>query len=75
MPTDFDWIFERDPYGRERSKEEALAVRHSHPTTGSRLSPEARKRSSQPVPHANGKGEDVTVQEMIEAHPQPTSRI
>ena len=75
MPTDFDWIFERDPYWRERSKEEALAVRHSHPTSGSRPSSQARRRSSQPGPKSNGEGEEVTVQEVIEAHPQPTSGI
>jgi hypothetical protein len=26
MPSDFDWIFKRDPFWRERPKEEALAV-------------------------------------------------
>ena len=32
MPSDFDWIFKRDPFWRERPKEEALAVRRSQPT-------------------------------------------
>ena len=32
MPTDFDWIFMRDPYWRERPKEEQLAIPRSHPT-------------------------------------------
>ena len=32
MPNDFDWIFKRDPFCREQPKEEALAVRRSHPT-------------------------------------------
>ena len=47
MPTDFDWIFERDPYSQERSKAEAPAK-------------------------SNGKGEEVAIHEVIEAHPQPT---
>ena len=32
MPSDFDWIFKRDPFWRERPKEEAPAVRRSQPT-------------------------------------------
>jgi hypothetical protein len=32
MPSDFDWIFKRDPFWRERPKEEAPAVRRSHST-------------------------------------------
>jgi hypothetical protein len=32
MPSDFDWIFRRDPFWRERPKEEAPAVRRSQPT-------------------------------------------
>jgi hypothetical protein len=32
MPNNFDWIFKRDPFWRERPKEEALAVRRSNPT-------------------------------------------
>ena len=68
MPTDFDWIFERDPFGRERSKEEALALRQSYSTIGSRPSSRARRRSIQPGPKPNGKGEAVTAQEVIEAH-------
>jgi hypothetical protein len=32
MPSDFDWILKRDPFWRELRKEEALAVRPSHPT-------------------------------------------
>lgn len=26
MPTDFDWIFKRDPYWRERPKKEPPAI-------------------------------------------------
>jgi hypothetical protein len=32
MPSDFDWIFKRDPYWRERSKEDAPAIPRSHNT-------------------------------------------
>jgi hypothetical protein len=55
MPSDFDWIFMRDPYWRERPKEEAPAIPPSHPTDapetrtsprrsiGSRATPQPRK--------------------------------
>ena len=32
MPTDFDWIFKRDPYWRERPKKETLAMARSKAT-------------------------------------------
>ena len=47
MPSDFDWIFKRDPYWRERPKEEALAIPRSQPTDarGTRA-PRARRPKS-----------------------------
>jgi hypothetical protein len=32
MPTDFDWIFKRDPYWRERPKKEPLAIPRNQAT-------------------------------------------
>jgi hypothetical protein len=46
MPSDFDWIFKRDPYWRERPKEEALATDAREPRTSPR-----REIGSRPTPH------------------------
>jgi hypothetical protein len=39
MPTDFDWIFKRDPYWRERPKKEPLAIPATKPPTRARRVP------------------------------------
>ena len=74
MPNYFDWIFKRDPFWRERPKEEALAIPRSRPTDaretrtslrrsiGSQPSSQARRRPRRPGPTSNEKGEEVTAQ-------------